>query len=147
MTIETSSENASPETPVVATPTADHPSAVQVVAGFLLAMVVVGGAVIASYAAITPYDFDVKDDWLYALKLLAVLVVIVVIVALLIAGLVAGEKRVVPTTTWLGLLAILWSLASFDNSYFAWKVACLAGPTALTLVLLGIEVSRFRRPR
>lgn len=115
-----------------------------VAAGVLCALVVIFGALLVAVVAITPYDFSEPDDRLLLLKYLAILVTIAVFVGLWISGLVAHPKRVVPLSTWLALLALLWSLAAFDDSSLLWKAVCLLGPSALTLLLLGSEVRRHR---
>lgn len=121
------------------------PAPILIAAGVMLALVVMAGAVIATLAAITSYDFSDRDDGLLLLKYLAILTTVVVFAGLWISGLVAYPKRVVPVSTWLALMALLWSLAAFDDSSLWWKAACLLGPSALTLLLLGAEVSRHRK--
>ena len=95
---------------------------------------------------VMPFDWGADDDRLLAIQLGAALVGWLVAVGLWILAQVADPRRVVPTSTWLALLAYIWSLAAISGSSFPWRATCLIGPAALTIALLVAEVRRYRRP-
>ena len=103
--------------------------------------------VLAVFAVITPYDWGDSNDVLLACQYGAVVFVGLIALALRILSQVTHPRLSVPTSAWLALVALVWSLAGVAGSPTWWKALSLAGSCFLSAALVVLEVRHYLRSR